>query len=87
MSHPLWRVNRKRFKYIKLREESALEDLCTTNEVDFDNRCMFLELRSVDFVKKTGDKDVINDVILIDKVLISNNHYGLICSYSHISWL
>ena len=69
MSHPLWRVNRERFKYFKLQKESALEDVCKTYEVDFDNRCMFLELGSAEIVKKRGGKKVY-DVILIDKVLI-----------------
>ena len=71
MSHPLWRVNHKRFNYIKLHKDSALEDVCKTNEVDYDDRCMFLELGSAEIVKKRGGKKVY-DVILIDKVLSCN---------------
>ena len=68
MSHPLWHVNHERFKFVKPQEESTLVDLCRTHNIDFDNRCMFLELDSltVDSEEKGGQE--VYDVILIDKV-------------------
>ena len=69
MSHPLWRINRERFKYITLQKKSTLEDLCKTRESDvkLDVRCIFLELDSVDFEKNKGGSEL-DDAILIDKV-------------------